>query len=65
MEKTQALSLLVTAAMPLLGDDLLKDLADKLLDAIETKIKETSNPVDDIILTPICAKVREAFGIPD
>jgi hypothetical protein len=50
------------AALP---DNLLVDLADDLLDAIETKVAGSETPVDDAVVMPIVRLVRDAFRIPD
>ena len=48
-----------------LKPEILKEVIDKGLDVIEDKVAKTPNKIDDAIVLPLCAKIREAFDIPD
>lgn len=59
-----ALEYLIVAIGEFTGD-LIKELADKILDLIENKIEDTKNKFDDIMLLPICKVIRAVADIPD
>ncbi|HED37158.1 MAG TPA: hypothetical protein ENI76_02785 [Ignavibacteria bacterium] len=58
------LPMLLGQLLKLLTPDLMKYLADKVLDAIEGAIEKSETKVDDAFL-PLILIIREAFNIPD
>lgn len=46
-------------------DEKVQDVADDLLDKIENLVDGTGTKIDDAIVGPILAKVRQSFGIED
>jgi len=64
MKKKVILQLLSTV-LSLLKPETLESVADKILDVIEDKVADTPSKWDDMIVLPLCKKIREAFGIED
>ncbi len=67
MAKTIAIKLLpiiIAQLLKMLTPDLMKGLADKVLDAIEDAIEKSENKLDDAFL-PVIAVIRSAFNVPD
>lgn len=56
---------LLNVVLNAVSPDLLKTIADSILDTVENAVVESSSTVDDLIVLPICRKVREAFDITD
>jgi hypothetical protein len=56
---------LVAILISLLTPELLKSLADKLLDWVEDTVLGTKSTVDDASILPLCSLIRVTFGIPD
>jgi len=62
--KTVLISLLAN----LLGQikpELLKSIADKVLDMIEDSVEASKNKIDDAVVLPLCNTIRIAFKIED
>ena len=55
----------ITMLLTLLTPELLKKMADMVLDFIEDQVKGSASTVDDAIILPICNTIRAAFGIAD
>ena len=55
----------ITLLLSLLTPDLLKELADKVLDFAEDKVLGSQNKIDDAIVLPVIETIRAAFDIPD
>jgi len=62
-------ALLIKALMSIvaryLTEDLMKELADKILDFVEEKVEQSENKIDDATVLPVLKKIREAFDIED
>jgi len=58
------LPVLLGQMFKMITPELLKELADKVLDAIENAITKSENKIDDAML-PIIFSIRQAFDIPD
>lgn len=56
---------LVTALVAALPDEALKGVADAAIDAAENIVERTGTKIDDMVILPLCSKVRETFNIPD
>lgn len=56
---------LITVVLKMLSPEVLMKVADRLLDAIEDAVKDSENKIDDMLVLPLCGKVREAFQIED
>ena len=63
MNKT--LTAMIELVLMMLSKDVLKKCVDALLDVIEDATSATENKVDDALVLPLCARIREAFNIPD
>lgn len=51
--------------LKLLTPDLLKKFADIILDFAEDFVLGTKSEIDDKMVLPLCALIRETFGIED
>lgn len=56
---------LVAILVGLLSPELLKKLADMLLDFVEDFVLGTKTDIDDMFVLPFCKILRKAFSIPD
>lgn len=63
--KEKALKQALEIGLRFFSEDMLKDIADTLLDKIEEAIDDSKTQIDDIIAEPIIDAIREAFGIED
>lgn len=63
--RAQLLQLLLTTLLTFFNEDLMKKFADTILDFVEDKVKGSASTVDDMLVLPLCARLREAFGVPD
>lgn len=63
--KAQMLQLLFTALMTFFNEELMKKFADTLLDFVEDFVAGTNSKIDDMLILPLCNRVREAFDIED
>jgi len=59
------LTLLVQTLLSLATPEVLKKMADMLLDFVENFVAGTASTIDDDLVLPLCRKIREAFDIPD
>lgn len=55
----------LTALLGLLTPELVKKLADMVLDFCEKFVLGTKSEIDDALVIPICDKIRSIFDIPD
>jgi len=56
---------LIALVLSLLNIERLRLVADAILDVIEKSVEESSTKVDDVLVLPLCKRIREAFNIPD
>lgn len=61
----KALTLFIQALMAVLTPELLKGLADTLLDWVEDMVLGSASTIDDRLLLPACDLLRKTFDIPD
>jgi len=59
------ISQIINIILTLLPKDKFKELVDALLDKIEDMVANSENKIDDAIVLPLCAKVRELLDVPD
>jgi len=58
------LPIIIAQLLKMLTPDLMKRLADKVLDAIEEAIQKSENKLDDAFV-PVIGMIRSAFNVPD
>ena len=63
--KAKIILFLIEQAIKALKPEHFKLLADKVLDTVEDFVQGTDNEIDDALVLPLCAMIREAFGIED
>lgn len=59
------ISVLIERAVAMLTPEKVKELTDKFLDVIEDLVQKSANKYDDVMVLPLCAKIREMADIPD
>ena len=64
-DQKDSLKVVVDVAMVILTDDMIKQLADMVIDFIENNIKNSDTEIDDTVILPLISKVRSAFNIKD
>jgi len=55
----------IGALLAALPDQVVKGVADKVIDAAEDMIKKTPTKIDDVLVLPLIKKARKIFDIPD
>lgn len=60
-----AVRAVMTAMLQYVPAEKMTDAVDAGLDAIQTLVDGTGTPIDDALVEPIIAKLREAYNIPD
>lgn len=63
--KERMLSMLVSALLSMMSEDMVREFADRVLDFAEEAVARSSSTLDDKIVLPICTTIRATFGIPD
>ena len=62
----QVLGLVVSTLVELLSPEMVRKVADGLLDKVEKKVADSETKIDDILVLPIITHIfREPFGIED
>ena len=56
---------MVTAILSLLDDQTVKEFIDAGFDRIEDLVKASDNKIDDAVVLPMMAKIRQIIGVPD
>ena len=56
---------LLTVILKSLSPDIMRRVADAMLDIVESKVVSTPNKIDDVLILPLCRKIREAFEIEE
>lgn len=59
------ISALSHALVAMLDDDTVKRVLDAGLDIVEDAVRDSSNPLDDALLLPLCKKIRDNLDIPE
>ena len=62
---TGIINILLPTLMTLIPDDIMTKAMDKLIDSIEDAIAKSPTAVDDAIVLPILAALRQKLAIPD
>ena len=62
---TQVLNLMLPSLLSLIPDDIMERGVDALLDVIETAIATSATPVDDALVLPLVAALRNKLNVPD
>ena len=60
-----AIQSLITALFTFLDSESMDRIYDAILDVAEDASQQSDNKVDDKIVLPICAKLRERHSIPE
>jgi hypothetical protein len=55
----------VQSILAMASDEVVKAGMDALLDKIEDAVEASENQVDDMVVLPMCRRVRELMDIPD
>ena len=42
-----------------------KELVDKIIDMVEDAVEKSPNTIDDAVVLPLCAKIRDILDTPD
>jgi len=63
--KAKLLGFLVTQLFRLLTPELMKKLADRILDYCDEFVLGTKSTIDDKVVLPITSLIRKTFDIPD
>lgn len=63
--KAKLIGYLISLILRQLTPELLKSMADRILDFVEDKVMGSASTVDDAIVLPICGMIRNTFDIPD
>jgi hypothetical protein len=56
---------LFTLVLEMLKPEHVQIVIGKAIDAVEDLVKESHTKIDDILVLPLCKKIREGLGIPD
>jgi hypothetical protein len=60
-----AVRAVMTAMLRYVSAEKMQEAADSGLDAIQSIVDGTRTPIDDALVEPIMAKLRETFDVPD
>lgn len=63
--KNALLLTLIEMLLKSLKPEMLKTIADKILDFVEEKVADSETEIDDRIVLPIVQMIRDTFGIED
>ena len=64
-DQKDSLKVVIDVAMVILTEDMIKQLADMVIDFIENNIKNSGTEIDDTVILPLISKVRSTFNIKD
>jgi len=56
---------LISIILGMVSTDVLKKVADSILDIVEDSVAKSSTKIDDALVLPLCKKVRDTFDIED
>lgn len=62
---TAVLNVLMPTLLALVPDDIMTSAVDKLLDSIENAIANSATPIDDALVLPVIAALRNKLRVPD
>lgn len=63
--RSHLVTIIIDLLMRALSPDLIKGLADSLIDIVEKAVQDSDSDLDDKIALPICSLIRSVFNIPD
>lgn len=63
--RTHAIDIIIQLLMKALSPELMRMLADSLLDIVEKAVKDSDSGMDDKLALPICSMIRTVFRIKD
>lgn len=63
--RTKLITMMINALLLALSPELLKTAVDGLLDIIEDAVGKSTSTIDDKIVLPLVAMIRNTFDIPD
>lgn len=62
---TAIINAMLPTLMALIPDDIMQTALDKLLDAVEDAIAKSETKVDDALVLPLLAALRQKLDVPD
>lgn len=62
---TAIVNAMLPTLMALIPDDIMQTALDKLLDAVEDAIAKSETKVDDALILPLLAALRQKLDVPD
>ena len=62
---TAVINVLMPTLMSLIPDDIMQVAVDRLLDSIEEAIANSATPIDDALVLPVIAALRNKLRVPD
>lgn len=62
---TAIVNAMLPTLMALIPDDIMQTALDKLLDAVEDAIAKSETKVDDALVLPLLAALRQKLDVPD
>jgi hypothetical protein len=62
---TAVVNVLMPTLLALVPDDIMTSAVDKLLDSIEDAIANSATPIDDALVLPVIAALRNKLRVPD
>lgn len=62
---TAIVNAMLPTLMALIPDDIMQTALDKLLDAVEDAIAKSETKVDDALVLPLLAALRQKLNVPD
>jgi hypothetical protein len=62
---SKMLASMIELVLMMLSKEVLKKCVDAMLDIIEDTTAATENKIDDALILPLCARIRETFNVPD
>ena len=61
----QIITQIINIILALMPKDKFKEIVDSILDVIEDKVATNPSTIDDAIVLPLVAKVRDLLDVPD
>lgn len=63
--KIRLITMMINTLLHALSPELLKTAVDGILDLVETAVEKSPSEIDDKIVLPLVAMIRNTFDIPD
>ncbi len=61
--QAKAIEILISMLVKMFDPELMKDLAEEIVDWVEARVVGSASSVDDMVVLPLVAAVRAAFGL--